>query len=187
MLQTSHYESPFGDILLAADDKGLAGLWFEGQRYYPKDLERLPDEANSPGFGAGGNEDPLPIFDDVREWLDIYFAGKDPGFVIPLHFIGTRFQIRVWGALCRIPYGKIATYGEIAGALAEGGVNRGMSARAVAEAAARNKISVIVPCHRVVGHDGRVSGYSAGIERRLFLMELEKTDMSGLFVPNRAR
>lgn len=171
MQYTSHYESPIGGILLAADDAGLTGLWFEGQKYFARCLEKNHEEKE------------IPLFEKTKQWLDIYFSGKEPGFSLPLHFTGTDFQKEVWEILCSIPYGQTATYGEIAKRIA---VKRGlphMSAQAVGGAVGHNEISIIVPCHRVVGSNGSLTGYAGRIDKKIKLLRLEKAAMESLFIP----
>ena len=161
MQYTTFYESPIGRMLLAADDAGLTGLWFEGQKYFARCLDRETEEKE------------LPVFAEAKRWLDIYFSGKEPDFTPPLHFIGTNFQKEVWEILCAIPYGQTMTYGAIADQLAKKrGLSR-MSAQAVGGAVGHNNLSIIVPCHRVVGSDGSLTGYAGGIERKTFLLNLE--------------
>ncbi len=161
MQYTTFYESPIGRMLLAADDTGLTGLWFEGQKYFARCLDRESEEKE------------LPVFAEAKRWLDIYFSGKEPDFTPPLHFIGTDFQKEVWEILCAIPYGQTMTYGAIADQLAKKrGLSR-MSAQAVGGAVGHNNLSIIVPCHRVVGSDGSLTGYAGGIERKTFLLNLE--------------
>ena len=173
MQYTSDYVSPIGKMLLAADDLGLTGLWFEGQKYFASNLESEHQERD------------LPLFETVRKWLDIYFSGREPGFAVPLHLIGTDFQKEVWEILCSIPYGKTLTYGEIAGLLAERRGLSHMSAQAVGGAVGHNPVSVIVPCHRVVGTNGSLTGYAGGIEKKVALLQLEKANMESLFIPGR--
>ena len=161
MHYTTFYESPIGRMLLAADDTGLTGLWFEGQKYFARCLDRESEEKE------------LPVFAEAKRWLDIYFSGKEPDFTPPLHFIGTDFQKEVWEILCAIPYGQTMTYGAIADQIAKKrGLSR-MSAQAVGGAVGHNNLSIIVPCHRVVGSDGSLTGYAGGIERKTFLLNLE--------------
>ena len=161
MQYTTFYESPIGRMLLAADDTGLTGLWFEGQKYFARCLDRETEEKE------------LPVFAEAKRWLDIYFSGKEPDFTPPLHFTGTDFQKEVWEILCAIPYGQTMTYGAIADQLAKKrGLSR-MSAQAVGGAVGHNNLSIIVPCHRVVGSDGSLTGYAGGIERKTFLLNLE--------------
>lgn len=166
MQYTTFYESPIGRMLLAADDAGLIGLWFEGQKYFARCLGRETEEKE------------MPVFAEAKRWLDIYFSGKEPDFTPPLHFIGTDFQKEVWDILCTIPYGQTMTYGAIADQLAKKrGLSR-MSAQAVGGAVGHNNLSIIVPCHRVVGSDGSLTGYAGGIERKAFLLNLENAKIS---------
>ena len=171
MQYTSHYASPIGEILLAADEIGLTGLWFEGQKYFALHLDKNHEDKE------------IPLFTTVKQWLTIYFSGKEPDFSVPLHFTGTDFQNEVWEILCTIPYGQTVTYGEIAKqAAAKKGLSR-MPAQAVGGAVGRNKISILVPCHRVVGATGSLTGYAGGIDKKIALLQLEKADMKSLFVP----
>ncbi len=165
MQYTSRYQSPLGGIFLASDELGLTGLWFEGQKYFALYLDREHEEKE------------LPLFDLVKSWLDIYFSGQNPNFTVPLHFTGTDFQREVWEILCEIPYGKTMTYGEIAIRLAEQRGVKHMSAQAVGGAVGHNAISIIVPCHRVVGARGSLTGYAGGIDKKKMLLALEKADL----------
>jgi len=170
---TCTYKSKLGDILLAADAIGLTGLWFEGQKYF---ANTLPDGAIS--------QESL-ILTEAKRWLDIYFSGKEPDFIPPLHPTGSAFRQAVWKILLQIPYGQTITYGEIARKMAElKNVSR-MSAQAVGGAVGHNEISIIIPCHRVIGTNGSLTGYAGGIDRKLSLLELEHADMSYLFVPKK--
>ena len=158
----NHYHSPLGTILLAADDTGLTGLWFEGQKYFAQ------------GLGKETEEKEFSVFQATRRWLDVYFSGQAPDFQVPLHFQGTAFQKEVWEILLSIPYGETTTYGAIAKQLA---AKRGLphlSAQAVGSAVGHNKISIIVPCHRVIGADGSLTGYAGGIWRKEKLLALEQ-------------
>ena len=173
MTFTQHYDSPLGGILLAADEVGLTGLWFDGQKYFARDLpaERV--------------EQDTPVLSEAKRWLDIYFTGREPDFTPPLHPIGSAFRQGVWDILLQIPYGQTATYGEIARQLAaKQGLPR-MSAQAVGGAVGHNEISIIIPCHRVVGTNGSLTGYAGGIDKKVKLLELEHTDMTDLFVPQK--
>ena len=157
----NYYSSPLGNILLSADDGGLTGLWFERQRHFATFLTGCEQTAN------------LPVFNEVRYWLDAYFTGRNPDFTPQLHMIGTGFQQSVWRILLTIPYGQTVTYGQIAEKLAaERGVLK-MSARAVGSAVGHNHISLIIPCHRVVGSNGNLTGYAGGIERKVALLKIE--------------
>ena len=162
MQYTSHYRSVLGDILLAADETGLTGLWFEGQKYYALSLDKQHEERE------------LPVFETAKRWLDMYFSGREPDLAVPLHLIGTEFQREVWEILLKIPYGQTVTYGSIASEIAARRSLRSMSAQAVGGAVGHNGISVIVPCHRVVGADGSMTGYAGGVDRKTALLELER-------------
>ena len=165
MQYISHYSSPLGDILLAADSVGLTGLWFEGQKYFALNLDKEHEEKE------------IPLFAEAKRWLDIYFSGKEPDFSVPLHFTGTEFQNEVWELLLAIPYGQTTTYGELAKRIAGKRGVKHMSAQAVGGAIGHNNISVIVPCHRVVGTNGSLTGYARGIDKKVKLLELEKADI----------
>jgi methylated-DNA-[protein]-cysteine S-methyltransferase len=155
------YASPLGDITLAAREDALVGLWFVGQKY---DLGTL--------FSHG--EGDSPALASARAWLDRYFAGEKPSLddLPPLAPDGTAFQRLVWDELLTIPYGQTTTYGAIARRIAES-TGRSTSARAVGAAVGRNRISIIVPCHRVLGADGSLTGYAGGVERKAALLKLE--------------
>ena len=173
MIFIQHYKSPIGGILLAADEIGLTGLWFDGQKYFAR------------GLPADQVERETPALLEAKRWLDIYFSGKEPDFTLPLHPIGSAFRQSVWEILLQIPYGKTTTYGEIARQLSEKmGLSR-MSAQAVGGAVGHNEISIIIPCHRVVGTNGSLTGYAGGIDKKGKLLELEQTDMTGFFVPKK--
>lgn len=152
---TTRYPSPLGGILLAACDAGLTGLWFEGQKYFARGLDPAHEEKAT------------PVLDGARRWLDLYFSGKTPGFTPPLRLQGTPFQQSVWKLLLTIPYGETTTYGALAQTLGT------RSARAVGSAVGRNPVSIIVPCHRVLGSDGGLTGYAGGVRRKIELLRLE--------------
>ena len=166
-----HYNSPLGGILLAADGIGLTGLWFNGQKYFARSLP------------AGYTEQNTPALSEAKRWLEVYFTGKKPDFMPPLHIVGSAFRRAVWEILLQIPYGKTTTYGEIARQLAKKQKLPRMSAQAVGGAVGHNEISIIIPCHRVVGTNGSLTGYAGGIDKKIKLLELEHTDMSSFFVP----
>ena len=173
MTFTQHYDSPLGGILLAADEIGLTGLWFDGQKCF---AQGLPDERT---------EQETSVLTEARRWLDIYFTGKEPDFTPPLHPVGSAFRRSVWEILLQIPYGQTTTYGEIARQLAEKQGLARMSAQAVGGAVGHNEISVIIPCHRVVGTNGSLTGYAGGIHKKETLLELERADMSRFFLPKK--
>ena len=150
-----HYDSPLGGITIASDGKDLTGLWFDGQKYFADTLEK-DHEAKA-----------LPVFDQADRWLDIYFSGKAPHFTPPLRMLGTPFRQKVWQHLLRIPYGQTMTYGEVANAIGS------LSARAIGGAVGHNRISLIIPCHRVVGKGNSLTGYAGGIDRKRLLLEME--------------
>ena len=159
---TSHYASPLGGITLASDGENLTGLWFDGQKHFAGTLDAEHREAS------------LAVFDQAARWLDVYFSGHAPDFTPPLRPKTTAFRRTVWETLPTIPYGHTATYGEIAARM-------GLpvaSARAVGGAVGHNAISIIIPCHRVVGANGRLTGYAGGIERKRALLELEKVNFN---------
>lgn len=155
-----HYASPLGGITAASDGKALNGLWFDGQRYFADTLDWEHEERE------------LSIFAETGRWLELYFSGKNPGFTPELSLKTTVFCRRIQELLLSVPYGQTVTYGEIA-ARAAGKMGRGrMSARAVGAAVGHNSISIIIPCHRVVGKSS-IGGYAGGIQRKAFLLELE--------------
>ena len=164
MTFTQHYDSPLGGILLAADEIGLTGLWFDGEKYFADNLpaEHIQKETF--------------ILLEAKRWLDIYFTGKEPDFLPPLHPIGSAFRQSVWEILLQIPYGKTTTYGEIARQLAEKQKLPRMSAQAVGGAVGHNAISIMIPCHRVVGTNGSLTGYAGGIDKKAKLLELEGSE-----------
>ena len=166
MRYTQHYPSPLGEILLAADDEGLTGLWFvENQKHMGEGLTKDAEER------------PSPFFDDAARWLDVYFSGRDPGFTPRLHLTGPAFRNHVGGLLLKIPYGTTTTYGELARTIARERDVGHMSSRAVGGAVGHNPISLIVPCHRVLGSDGSLTGYGGGLERKLALLRLEGVEV----------
>jgi methylated-DNA-[protein]-cysteine S-methyltransferase len=159
---THHYASPLGGITLASNGKALTGLWFDGQKYFGYTLAQAHEERS------------LPIFEQTAQWLDIYFGGGVPDFTPKLKLKATGFRKAVWDILLTIPYGQTTTYGKIAQALEkQRGLER-MSAQAVGGAVGHNPISLIVPCHRVVGTNGSLTGYAGGLERKAKLLAMEK-------------
>jgi methylated-DNA-[protein]-cysteine S-methyltransferase len=174
MNYSTTYSSPLGIITLASDGSSLVGLWIEGQKYHGTELE---DDKDSRCAG---------IFDAAKKWLDRYFAGEKPSISeLPLAPAGSEFRQEIWNILCEIPYGEVTTYGEIAKKMAAKMDRERMSSQAVGGAVGHNPISVIIPCHRVVGSNGSLTGYAGGIHIKVKLLELEGADMSRLFVPTK--
>lgn len=176
MIYRTDYESPLGRVTLASDGESVVGLWLEGQKYFG-------DTVN----GEMHREDRLAIFAKTRDWLDRYFRGEKPAIAeILLAPAGNRFRQEVWKILCDIPYGEVMTYGAIARMIAERLGREKMSAQAVGGAVGHNPVSIIIPCHRVVGANGSLTGYAGGIRTKIRLLEHEKADMTGLFVPEKS-
>lgn len=164
MIYTNYYNSPIGRITMASEGNTLIGLWFEGQRYFADSIKEECIEKD------------LDIFDDTSRWFDIYFSGKEPDFTPKILITGTPFRKSVAEIMLTIPYGKTMTYGEIANVIAkEKGIAK-MSAQAVGGAVGHNSISIIIPCHRVVGTNGSLTGYAGGLDKKIQLLKLEKTD-----------
>ncbi|MDR2069394.1 MAG: methylated-DNA--[protein]-cysteine S-methyltransferase [Spirochaetaceae bacterium] len=154
-------KSPVGMLTVSSDGKNLSGLWIEGQKYFAGTLGKDVPEQN------------LPVFENVQKWLDIYFSGKEPDFMPPLMPGGSPFQKSIWNVLCKIPYGKTTTYGEIAKQFELENKGKPTSARAVGSAVGHNPISILIPCHRVIGKNGGLTGYAGGIDVKLRLLQLE--------------
>lgn len=167
------YDSPLGGITEASDGKSLIGLWFDGQKYFADTLNSDYEEKK------------LPVFEQTDRWLDIYFSSREPDFTPPLSMKTTAFRKAVWKILLTIPYGKTITYGEIADKIAKQKNIARMSAQAVGGAVGHNPISLIIPCHRVVGTNGSLTGYAGGIDKKIKLLTLEKADMSSFFIPKK--
>lgn len=161
----SKYNSPFGEITIASDGDCVIGLWFEGQKYFAATLNENCSEKE------------LPIFHNIKMWLDDYFACKNSPMNEQISLKGSPFQQAVWRVLQRIPYGHMMTYGEVANVVAKELGKRWMSAQAVGNAVGHNPISIVVPCHRVVGSNGKMVGYAGGIERKIGLLKLEQSDL----------
>lgn len=175
MNYTWKIKSPVGVLTLAGDGESITGLWIEGQKYYASKL-------------GESEEQDLPVFQQTKEWLDSYFKGHNPDFMPPLAPEGSEFRHSVWNILRGIPYGQVITYGDIAKRLEQenGGV-KPVSAQAVGGAVGHNPISIMIPCHRVVGAGGNLTGYAGGIPLKIRLLELEHTCMDGFYIPkNRA-
>lgn len=177
MYYSTTYPSPVGLLTLACDLSGskLVGLWLEGQKYHGSTIvEGMTEECG------------MPVFDRTRDWLDRYFDGKKPGTgELPLAPAGSEFRQEVWRILCEIPYGEVITYGDIAKKMAVRLGRASMSGQAVGGAVGHNPISIIIPCHRVVGANGSLTGYAGGLPAKIKLLELEGVDMSRLFVPKK--
>lgn len=168
-----HYLSPLGGITLSSNGTELTGLWFDGQKYFGDTLAKEY------------TEQALPIFEQTVCWLDIYFSGKAPDFTPPILMKTTPFRKAVWEIMLEIPFGQTMTYGEIADRLAKQKGLSKMSAQAVGGAVGHNSVSLIIPCHRVIGTNGSLTGYAGGIDKKVRLLKLEKADMSSLFVPKK--
>ena len=175
MEYTHQHHSPLGCITLASDGEALTGLWFDGQKYFLDTLCKEHDEKN------------LPVFEQTVLWLNLYFSGKVPGFTPPLNPKATAFRKAVWDILLTIPYGQTMTYGEIANKIVKQRGLAQMSAQAVGGAVGHNPISIIIPCHRVVGANGSLTGYAGGIGRKVQLLTLEKADLSKFFVSTKSK
>lgn len=175
MTDTMYCDSPVGRLLLAGRDGALVGLWIENQKYYMGSLK-----------GETGENAASPILNQARQWLERYFRGEKPSIrELKLAPEGSGFRREVWNILCEIPYGQVATYGEIAKKIA---ARRGLShscAQAVGGAVGHNPISIIIPCHRVVGADGSLTGYAGGVEKKRRLLIHEGADMEKLHLPSR--
>lgn len=158
----SYYNSNLGKIIIVADSRYVYGLYFDNQKYLPENLEKLEINNNS------------PIIKQVKLWLEEYFNGKKPNLEnLPIKLIGSEFKMLVWSVLKTIPYGKTITYGEIAKTLARKTNKEKISARAVGNAVGHNPISIIIPCHRVIGANGKITGYAGGIDKKIALLKLE--------------
>lgn len=175
MAYSMKYPSPLGPIMMASDGNNIIGLWIEGQKYFTGTVKEEIAE----------NED-LSVFAEARKWLDQYFARKNPAIsALPLAPRGGEFRKAVWDILCEIPYGGFTTYGEIAKKMAARLGKATMSSQAVGGAVGHNPISIIIPCHRVVGANGSLTGYAGGIDKKIRLLELEGVNLSRFFVPKK--
>ncbi|KXU46052.1 putative methylated-DNA--[protein]-cysteine S-methyltransferase [Candidatus Stoquefichus sp. KLE1796] len=175
MLYKTIYESSLGNILIVSDENNIIGLWFEGQKYF---LANIKDDITQ--------KDDLPILQSAKLWLDQYFAGQKPNIAnLKLAPRGNDFRLTVWKILCEIPYGQLTTYGEIAKKVAIVMNKESMSAQAVGGAVGHNPISIIIPCHRVVGSHGSLTGYAGGIDKKIKLLQLEGVDTKQLMIPKK--
>ncbi len=170
---TYHYDSPLGGITLASDGKALIGLWFDEQKYFADSLAQDHEEKY------------LPVFQQTEKWLDTYFKGQAPDFTPPLVMRTTTFRQAVWQIMLAIPFGHTMTYAQIAEKIARQKNILRMSAQAVGGAVGHNSISLIIPCHRVVGTNGSLTGYAGGIAKKVQLLTLEKADTSKFFIPTK--
>ncbi len=173
MIYTSYYNSPVGKLLLASKNNKLIGVWIENQKYY---LSNLKEKMQI--------KDDEEILIKTKNWLDRYFENKNPHISeLDIEPIGTDFSKKVWTILCTIPYGKVITYGEIAKKISKAMNKDKMSAQAVGNAVAHNPISIIIPCHRVIGANGNLTGYAGGLDIKMRLLKHEGVDISKLFIP----
>lgn len=173
MVYTTEYASPLGRMTLACGEEAIIGLWFNGQRYFGNILQKQTVQKEH------------PLFADAKRWLDVYFSGHEPDFLPPLRYDSTPFRKLVCEIMLTIPYGRTMTYGQITAEAAKWQGMERMSAQAVGGAVGHNPISLMIPCHRVVGTNGSLTGYGGGIARKVKLLELEHADMHGLFVPKK--
>lgn len=174
MLYKSYYISQeLGKITLASDGINLIGVWLEGQKYFADSVKAEMQE-----------NDDLQIFKQTKNWLDRYFNKEMPNISeLALAPIGNQFRQDVWDILCKIPYGEVTTYGQIAQQISQLHNKKTMSAQAVGGAVGHNPISIIIPCHRVIGKSGSLTGYAGGIDIKIKLLEIEGVDMSKMFIP----
>lgn len=165
--------SPIGPLTLASDGEHITGLWMENQKYYGSTL------------GTNVQEQMLPVFDRAIQWLNAYFKGERPEMTLPLAPQGSEFRRAVWNILCEIPYGEVITYGQISKIMAKKLGKETMSAQAVGGAVGHNPISILIPCHRVVGANGSLTGYAGGIDKKIRLLRLEAVDLHNFFIPTK--
>ncbi|MCD8357140.1 MAG: methylated-DNA--[protein]-cysteine S-methyltransferase [Clostridia bacterium] len=166
----SKYQFPVGRLTLASDGENLTGLWMDGQKYFGSTLDEVYQEKQ------------LPIFQQAEAWLDTYFEGQKPKITFPIAPLGSPFRRAVWELLLQIPYGQVTTYGALANQL-EQQTGKRASAQAVGGAVGHNPIGIIIPCHRVVGSSGSLTGYAGGIEKKIQLLQLEGIPAEHFFVP----
>lgn len=174
MTYVAYYQSPLGGITISSNGNEITGLWFDGQKYFGSTLTESYVQKE------------LPIFTETTQWLDMYFEGRQPDFTPSLSTQQfSSFRREVWEIMLNIPYGQTMTYGAIAAELAQQRGIEKMSAHAVGGAVSHNPISIIIPCHRVVGSDGSLTGYAGGIDKKIQLLTLEKADMTKLYTPKK--
>ncbi len=175
MFYKTTYLSPLGELMIASDGQNILGVWLKGQKYFAITVSEEMEE-----------KDDIPVFVKTKKWLNRYFAGQKPSInELPLAPSGNEFRQNVWKLLCEIPYGETTTYGELARKIAKQMNKTSMSAQAVGGAVGHNPVSIIIPCHRVVGTNGSLTGYAGGIDTKIKLLELEGADMSKLFKPSK--
>ena len=175
MYYTTKYQAPFGILTLACDENNLLGLWNENQKYFGATIPEEMIEKND-----------TSVFKLTKKWLDRYFLGENPAISeLPLAPIGSDFRQNVWEILCEIPYGELVTYGDIAKEMASRMNRKSMSSQAVGGAVGHNPISIIIPCHRVIGSNGSLTGYAGGLDVKIKLLELEGIDTSKLTIPTK--
>ena len=173
MVYKTYYDSPIGKLLIASDGESIIGLCIEGQKYY---LDKIEKE--------GSLKDDLAIFEKTKKWLDSYFKQEKPKISeLSLAPEGNTFRQYIWEFLCEIPYGETITYGELAQKVAKKLNKPSMSAQAVGNAVGHNPISIIIPCHRVVGKNGSLTGYAGGIDKKIKLLEIENIKMEKFSIP----
>ena len=170
MYYQTHFESPLGGITLASDGEHLSGVWLDGQKYFKSTIKEEMHQ-----------KEDLPVLEAAKEWLKLYFDGKRPdASTLTLSPAGSKFRQEVWKLLLEIPYGQVTTYGALAAKIAEKRNCASMSAQAIGGAVSHNPISIIIPCHRVIGTNGSLTGYAGGIEKKIRLLELEGVDVNRL-------
>ena len=157
MYYSTNYESPLGEMLIVSDGEAICGVWFYGQKHFKSTV-----------IGKTIHDDDLSIFKKAKQWFEDYFNGKNPQINFQLKPEGSKFRQKVWKILSEIPYGETLTYGEIASK-----ISPNMSAQAVGGAVGRNPISILIPCHRVLGSDRKLTGYAAGLDKKIELLKIE--------------
>lgn len=172
MQYIDYYDSSLGEIIMVSDGKDLISLAFKGQKY---DQSLVSNDCK---------QECIPVLAQTRKWLDLYFSGQKPNFIPEISIKGTVFQECVWKLISEIPYGRTVTYGEIARNIAAQRNKKSMSAQAVGAAVGRNPISIIIPCHRVIGHDGNLTGYAGGIWRKTELLKIEHAYKDYFYIPD---
>lgn len=174
MFYKTYYSSPIGKLLIASDEDNIVGLWIEGQKYYLNTLSVEPIL-----------NDKVDILVKAKKWLDRYFNLENPDIKeLQIAPIGGKFRQRVWRKLCEIPYGEVCTYGTIAKKIAKEMGKKSMSAQAIGGAVGHNQISIIIPCHRVVGTNGNLTGYAGGIDKKMQLLEMESNGKKKITIDN---